>query len=213
MVEVEATFEKLIGRQPSPKEIQSLYRVKNALNIRDNDALWMVLMALESYDTMYRKYPGQIASQVSQIVEQQRLVIAETADAETKRALGTLADAVARTSQSIASQVAEASRLQSWGWACIGFVAFGALCMVVGFILGTGRIPYWAIVRPGDGPVEILLGTFARTPAGWIAAIGGAAAALSAAWRSRGGGLKLRTWAAPVFLLCLSAACLIPIFW
>jgi len=72
MLDVEASFEKLLGRQPSEKEIQSLYRVKNALNIRDNDALWLVLMALESYDTLYRKYPAMISSQVTQIIEDQK---------------------------------------------------------------------------------------------------------------------------------------------
>lgn len=39
MLDVEAAFEQLLGRQASEKEAQSLYRVKNALNIRDNDAL------------------------------------------------------------------------------------------------------------------------------------------------------------------------------
>jgi hypothetical protein len=100
MLDLDATFEKLLGRPPSEKEVLSLYRVKNALNIRDNDALWLVLMALEFYDTLYRKYSAVIAEEVSQIVEDQRTVMAALAEAETRKALGTLADTVSKTSES-----------------------------------------------------------------------------------------------------------------
>lgn len=185
MLDVEATFEHLLGRQPSEKEVQSLYRVKNALNIRDNDALWLVLMALESYDTLYRKYPAMISGQVAQIIEDQKTAMAAIADAETKKALGTLADAVSKTSELIAVRLAITSRLQSWGWVLLGVVAFGVLCVFVGFVLGSGRLPYWAEITPGQGLLAIILGTLARTPAGWLASIGGATAAVSALWHAR----------------------------
>jgi len=185
MLDVEASFEKLLGRQPSEKEIQSLYRVKNALNIRDNDALWLVLMALESYDTLYRKYPAMISSQVTQIIEDQKAAMATIADAETKKALGTLAEAVGKTSELIAVRLAITSRLQSWGWTLLGVVSFGVLCVFVGFVLGSGRLPFWAQVTPGQGPLATILGTLARTQAGWLAFIGGGAAALSSLWHAR----------------------------
>ncbi|WP_321959544.1 hypothetical protein [Burkholderia cenocepacia] len=185
MLDVEASFEKLLGRQPSEKEIQSLYRVKNALNIRDNDALWLVLMALESYDTLYRKYPVMISDQVGKILDEQRSTMAAIADAETKKALGTLADAVSKTSERVAVRLVDASRWLSWGWAWFAFTAFGTLCVFVGFVLGSGRLPYWASTTPGDGPLMVILGALARTPAGWLAATGGATAAIGVAWRAR----------------------------
>lgn len=214
MLEVEATFEKLLGRQPSEKEIQSLYRVKNALNMRDNDALWLVLMALESYDTLYRKYPAMISGQVAQIIEDQKVAMAAIADAETKKALGTLADAVSKTSESIASSLAEASRMQSWGWALLGFVVFGVLCVFVGFVLGSGRLPYWAVATPGQGPLAMVIGTLARTPAGWVVAVGGAAAAVSALWHARQdvmAGRRLGLLTSTAALLTLSVSFLWPI--
>lgn len=214
MIEVEATFEKLLGRQPSDKEIQSLYRVKNALSIQDNDALWLVLMALESYDTLYRKYPAMISSQVGQIIEDQRAAIAAIADAETKKALGTLANAVSKTSESVAVRLAEASRLQSWGWAWITSAVFGVLCVFVGFVLGSGRLPYWATPVAGQGPLTVITGTLARTPAGWIAAIGGAAASIAALWQVRQDvieGRRLGLLAGSAALLALSGVFLWPI--
>lgn len=214
MLDVEASFEKLLGRQPSEKEIQSLYRVKNALNIRDNDALWLVLMALESYDTLYRKYPGMISDQVGKILDEQRATMAAIADAETKKALGTLADAVGKTSERVAVRLVDASRWLSWGWAWFAFAAFGTLCVFVGFVLGSGRLPYWSGPAPGDGPLVAILGALARTPAGWLAAAGGAAAAIGAAWRARDdlkAGRRLGLLAACLGLLAASAAFLWPV--
>jgi len=75
--------------------------------------------------------------------------------------------------------------LQSWGWTLLGVVSFGVLCVFVGFVLGSGRLPFWAQVTPGQGPLATILGTLARTPAGWLAFIGGAAAALSSLWHAR----------------------------
>lgn len=85
MDDIESSFKALLGRQPSDKEVERLYRVKNALNIRDNDAMWMILMALESYDTLYSKYPALIAGQVDVVIEKQRELIAEIVDAESKK--------------------------------------------------------------------------------------------------------------------------------
>jgi hypothetical protein len=151
MLDLDATFEKLLGRPPSEKAVLSVYRVKNALNIRDNDALWLVLMALEFYDTLYRKYSAVIAEEVSQIVEDQRTVMAALAEAETRKALGTLADTVSKTSESIAVRLANATRWQSWGWAWFTFSAFRSLCVFVGVVLGTARLPYWAAPTPNQG--------------------------------------------------------------
>ncbi|MCC7005965.1 MAG: hypothetical protein IT497_04900 [Ottowia sp.] len=215
MLDIENTFAKLLGRQPSEKEVQNLYRVKNTLGIGDNDALWQILMALESYDTLYRKYPAIIASQVEQITESQRTLMATIADTETKKALGTLAHAVSRTSETIAVKLAEASRLQSWGWVLIGFVLFGSLCTSLGFVLGSGHIPYWAENTIGQSPLRVIFGTLAQTPAGWIAAIGGTSAALSALWQARAeikARHRLGFLAGSILLTVISCSFLWPVF-
>lgn len=184
MIDVERTFERLIGRQPSDKEIQSLYRVKGALEIEDNDALWLVLMALESYDTLYRRYPAIIDAQLRKSLEDQRTTIAAMADAETKRALGTLADAVCKTSEAVALRLTQASWMLWSGIIMLAMVVFGSFCTLMGYVLGSGNLPYWA--RPGEHTsfAGLILSTLARTPAGWIGAIAGTSMALVAAWHA-----------------------------
>lgn len=211
--DLRSTFEQLLGRQASDREVQNLYRVKTALGIRDNDALWLVLMALESYDALYSTYPGRIADEIRKSFDQQRPLIREVAEAEAARAQRSLADAVSSTSIALASTVAEASRYQSWGWLLIGLMAFGGICMLSGALLATGHLPPWSpSLGERSEPLPLIISSIARTPAGWIAALGGGGAGLASAWRVRADlrqGKRLGLLASSVALLLASIAFLI----
>lgn len=213
MSDLDSTFAKLLGRQPSEKEIEAMYRVKNALNIRDNDSLWLVLMTLQSYDTLFSKYPGMISKHAGQVMEDIRRTAADVADVETKKALGTLSEAVARTSEAVALKAVAASRYQFIGITMIALVAFGSLCTFVGFVLGTGRMPFWAELTAGQHPLVMIVSTIARTPAGWIAALCGFAAVATSIWTARNEirkGKRIGLAVAGACLLALSAVCLLP---
>lgn len=60
-MKLEESYARLLGRQPSEDERRNLYRVRDALDLRDNDALFVVLMALQHYQTLYESIPNQIA--------------------------------------------------------------------------------------------------------------------------------------------------------
>ncbi|AXQ50981.1 hypothetical protein DZC31_30160 (plasmid) [Stenotrophomonas rhizophila] len=213
MTDLASAFAQLLGRQPSEKEIEALYRVKNALNIRDNDSLWLVLMAFQSYDTLFSKYPAMISNHSEKVMADFRKAAADIADAETKKALGTLSEAVARTSETVAVQAVAASRYQFMGIAMIAMVAFGSLCTFVGYVLGTGNMPFWAVVNPGQHPFTAIVSAIARAPAGWVAAVCGCAAAGISMWTARyeiRQGKRLGLVAAGVCLAVISAAFLLP---
>lgn len=44
-----ALIQKVAGRQASAEEVAELYRLQEALRLRDNDALWLVMALLEHY--------------------------------------------------------------------------------------------------------------------------------------------------------------------
>ncbi|MBA5687222.1 hypothetical protein [Rugamonas apoptosis] len=214
MTDVERSFERLLGRQPSDKEIQSLYRVKSALDLGDNDAIWIILLALESYDTLFRRYPGMVGAEIKKTVEEQRVTIAAIADAETRKAIRTLSDAVNRASDAVALRLTLASQMQAWGWLTLGMVAFGSLCLFVGYALGTGNMPWWAPRSTGYHSLIMLwLATAARAPAGWIGAIAGVSSSLLSIWHARAelnGGLRTDLLLRAVILLLLAVAFLVP---
>lgn len=168
MDDIEVAFEKLLGRQASDKEVQDLYRVKNALNLHNNDSLWLILMALQSYDTMYAKYPELIARQVDKQVDKHKSLFAEMADAETKKALSTLSVAVSEASQAVALKVADAARWRAWGFVLFALLCFAGLCMTVGFVLGSGQVPYWAQIGSARGPLFNIGSIILNAPVGWL---------------------------------------------
>ena len=214
MPDPEHAFGKLLGRQPSEREMQRLYRVKDALDLKENDALWLVLVALESYDTLYRKYPEMVSAQVSKSAEEQRRLIGAIADAETKRALGTLADAVAKTSETVALRLVQAKWLQWCAMASITLMAFGSLCTLVGYVLGSGKLPWWALPSAGHSFPELILSTMARTPAGWIAGIAAMGLSAAACWRARaeiGQHKRYGLVLGSVVIACMASACLWPL--
>ena len=47
MGELDDNFALLLQRQPSAKECQRLYRVRDALKIKATDSVWSLLMVLE----------------------------------------------------------------------------------------------------------------------------------------------------------------------
>ncbi len=110
---IEESFSKLLGRQATDKEKQELYRVRDALNLGNNDAVWLLLMVLGHYETLYGRFPALIQKAASET-----LVTAKaTADAEFKaasaRAQADLAQAVAKSALDIAARAASTKR---WQW-------------------------------------------------------------------------------------------------
>lgn len=102
------------------------------------------LVALESYDSLYRKYPEMISAQVEKSINDQRKAIGTIPEAETKKALGTLTEAVSRTSETVAMRAIQASWLHACGFGMLCMLLFGTFCTFIGFVLGSARLPYWA---------------------------------------------------------------------
>lgn len=94
-------------------------------------------------------------------------------------------------------------------------MAFGSLCLFVGYALGSGNMPWWAPRSAGYHSLIMLwLATVARAPAGWIGAIAGVSCSLLSIWHARGelaDGLRTDVLLRAALLLILSAAFLFPI--
>lgn len=181
-----SSFAELLGRQPTEAEQKRLYQVKNALNIHNNDALWLILMALESYNTLYEQYPARIARDVERLVNRQQAVLKSMALTETKKAHADLSAAVVEASKAITTSQAHATLMLSVGWAVFAVTLFGVLCVFVGYILGSGQVPFWAApVQEHANLASFIAASLVRTPAGWLIAGGAALAACGAIWTQR----------------------------
>ena len=164
---VESAFAKVIGREPSEKERERLYRVREALGLKDNDAFWYIVMTLEHYDSLYRDYPKLIADESAKTIENARIAFAAAAQLEAARAEELLAQKVAETSVAIAKKLAERPvALDRMTAMFAAVILFGSICMSAGYHLAAGERPFWA-TRALDGRTRILA-VVLGAPAGWM---------------------------------------------
>lgn len=130
--EVFSAFENLLGRTATETERAQLRKIRDALGLRDNDALWSVLFALQYYDSLYRQFPKAIAAEASKILAETRAASEAVMRANVASAHADLARAVAMTAQGVAQSVARRRQLQ---WTIIG-AAVGAIIFGGGIFVG-----------------------------------------------------------------------------
>ena len=123
MSELEESFSKLLGRQPSDTDRQQLYKVRDALGLKNNDAIWLVLMALQHYQGQYEKFPQAIAQAAKDTLATFKITADATVKASAEAAKADLAEAVAAAAHEVAHNI---SAKQMWQWA--------AGCLTVAFL-------------------------------------------------------------------------------
>ena len=169
MSTLEESFERLLGRQPGDRERQALFRARDALNLKDDDALWLVLMALGHYETLYAQFPALISRAATDVTEK----VKATADAELKAAVARtrseLARSLAQTAHEIAEQVASTRRWRTVTWAVVitaaAFVGTGAAMYRTGRAAGTATGEREGYEKARD---EKAASAWANTPEGQL---------------------------------------------
>jgi hypothetical protein len=128
----EDSFTKLLGAQLTDRERQAVFRARDALGIKNNDALWLLLIVLGHYETLFSKVPSQIEEAATDVMEKTRLAAEATMKAAAARAESKLAASVAATAQKIADR---RTSTQRWQWVT-GGLALAALTLLGASLLG-----------------------------------------------------------------------------
>ena len=141
---------KACGRELSETEATRLREVGNSLNLREDDALWPLLAAMEYQRIYYEALPEKIAESSRAIMDG----MAAAAEKETAAAQARLTDSVVKESRNLASKI-QYDRLVPMGLlALICLLAYGSLMLWAGFRIDTGR----------DMPLAAVL----HMPSGWL---------------------------------------------
>jgi hypothetical protein len=168
-VSVEEAFAKVVGRQASEAERTRLYRLRDALGLRDNDAFWSIVMALEHYDSFFRQYPTQLAEETARAIESARAAFAVAAEKEAAEVQRVLSERVAETSVEIARKLAERPvGLHRVTTLLAAVVAFGALCTAAGYSLAAAPRPFSVTMERSRPGAEQVLAVVLAMPAGWM---------------------------------------------
>lgn len=96
-----------------------------ALGIKNNDALWLILMALQYHQTQYSEFPALIRQAASDTLVDVKKAADAAMGASAGEATAALVKTVADTAQDIADNT---SKKQMWKWAA-GCIAISFLCV------------------------------------------------------------------------------------
>lgn len=170
MGELDDSFAQLLGRQPSDKDRQDLYRVRDALKVKPTDSVWLLLMVLQYYVTLYEEVPAKIAATASEVTKKVRTTAeaeARAAQEETKRAL---TEAVRQAAVKAANDAAAADVMK---WVSIAVGIVGTVILIVGLsAYGRGRENGRAVgenVAKRECAALVAASSWANTPEGQVA--------------------------------------------
>ena len=138
---------KACGRELSEAEAARLREVGNKLNLRDDDALWPLLAAMEYQRIYYEALPEKIAGASRTIMDG----MAAAAEKETAAAQARLTDSVVEEARNLASKIQFGKLVPMWLFALICLLAYGSL-MLWAFRIDTGRdVPLAAVLHMPSG--------------------------------------------------------------
>ena len=129
-----SAFEKLLGRESKPAEREQLYRVKEALGLRENDAPWLVLFALQYYDSLYRQFPKAIGQEAARVLSETRSAADASMRASLEQAKADLTHATAIAARGVPAWRRAGTRSSGWspGWRlarrCLGAECWSGAC-------------------------------------------------------------------------------------
>ena len=139
---------KACGRELSEAEAARLREIGNRLNLREDDALWPLLAAMEYQRVYYEALPDKIAGASRAIMDG----MAAAAEKETATAQARLTDSVVEEARNLASKIQYGKLVPMWLLALICLLAYGSLMLWAGFRIDTGRnIPLVAILHMPSG--------------------------------------------------------------
>lgn len=141
---------KACGRELSETEATRLREVGNSLNLREDDALWPLLAAMEYQRIYYEALPEKIAESSRAIMDG----MAAAAEKETAAAQAKLTKSVVKEAEYLASKIQYGKLVPLWLLALICLLAYGSLMLWAGFRIDTGR--------------DIPLAEVLHMPSGWL---------------------------------------------
>ena len=165
---------KACGRELSEAEAARLREAGSRLNLREDDALWPLLAAMEYQRIYYEALPEKIAGASRAIMDG----MAAAAEKETAAAQARLTDSVVKEAQNLASKIQYGKLVPMWLLALICLLAYGSLMLWAGFRIDTGRdMPLAAVFQMPSGwlicGLSLVAGVFLCALSGKTFLVGG----------------------------------------
>ncbi len=155
----EALYASFFGEGTEDEQLR-IREIAARLNIRDNDALWIIIYILNYFGRFYRDLPEKLKATSEECFETVQKTAAEVSEAETRKAQVAFSDTLTKSVQ----EILERHKRRAWvyelflplAWSCMGVFC---LCLI-SFVAGS------AVAGKGWGHSHLT--SLLNAPAGWI---------------------------------------------
>lgn len=163
---VAAAFEAAFQRKPTQEEVDRLARVMNVLDVRENDAIMVLMIVLEFYNGLYSSMPGRIEAAAKTAVGETKETTRRVAATAAQLAHSDLVEQLGKAVNQVAS---DAAKKQQWKALAIGIGAASISLLITGWMaFDQGKeAGYGAAIKVARN--ESAAATWANTPEGQLA--------------------------------------------
>lgn len=163
---VAAAFEAAFQRKPTQEEVDRLARVMNVLDVRENDAIMVLMIVLEFYNGLYSSMPGRIEAAAKTAVGETKETTRRVAATAAQLAHSDLVEQLGKAVNQVASDTA---KKQQWKALAIGIGAASISLLITGWMaFDQGKeAGYSAAIKVARN--ESAAATWANTPEGQLA--------------------------------------------
>lgn len=185
-------FEAAWQRRATPEEADRLHRVQTVLGVKDNDAILVLMVALEHYQGLYSAMPARIEAAAKAAVGETKETTEKIAATAAQLAHGDLVEQLGKAVNQVAS---DAAKKQQWKALGAGIAAAAISLLVTGWVcFDAGReAGYGAAIKVARN--ETAAAAWANTPEGQLAYRLALAGSLQQVARCSAPGWKIRNGA------------------
>ena len=158
-------FEAAWQRRATPEEADRLHRVQTVLGVNDNDAILVLMVALEHYQGLYSSMPARIEEAARAAVGEAKETAQRVANTAAQLAHSDLVEQLGEAVNKVAT---ESARKQQWKALAIGIGAAAISLLVTGWVcFDAGReAGYGAAIKVARN--ETAAAAWANTPEGQL---------------------------------------------
>lgn len=128
---VAAAFEAAFHRKPTQEEVDRLARVMNVLDVRENDAIMVLMIVLEFYNGLYSSMPGRIEAAAKTAVRETQETTRRVAATAAQLAHSDLVEQLGKAVNQVASDTA---KKRQWKALAIGIGAASISLLITGWM-------------------------------------------------------------------------------
>ena len=147
-------LERMRGSKVTREEYHRLTMMQQALNLQDDDAVWMLFLAMEYQKAYYEQLPKKITDSTSELLKRVR----ETADREAANAQNRLIQSVIEQTEKLTARVHIMPLMPIYLLIILCLMAFGSVTYWAGLCAGLGRpLPLEAALNIPAGIIFLAL--------------------------------------------------------